>query len=378
MNKAKFSYRGIMKKKIAVSMLVAIITLVAGSAANATEMNSFYRGIRPLGMGDAFTTIANDENAVFYNPAGLASVEKGSVEILNPQIEVGENTMTFYSDATGLKSGDTTSAVNLMKANVGKHQHFRASVFPNYTRHNFELGVIGQGTLDAEIHSPAYPTMSMDVKIDAGVVLGLAHTFMNDKLQVGGTAKYVQRQRMYKDFTAAMVADSGTSYDMNQDKKTGGAIGLDLGAIYFLENEAWKPRVGMVIQNIGDMNFGDMTVSTQTAPIENKIKQSINIGGSVTKQLAFLNTTVAADLKDIASNTSDDSDKGKRLHIGVEAKLPKILTVRAGINQGYISYGLGVDFWLIKLSYAHYKEEVGGYAGQREDARHVVQLSIGF
>jgi len=32
-------------------------------------------GVRPLGMGGAFTAVADDSDAVFYNPAGLADVE---------------------------------------------------------------------------------------------------------------------------------------------------------------------------------------------------------------------------------------------------------------------------------------------------------------
>jgi len=369
--------KGTMNKKMLLR-LTAIAVLLSSVPAFAVENNSFYRGIRPLGMGDAFTSIANDENAAFYNPAGLASVSEGRIELINPLIEVGTNTMDFYSDATGLNTGDTTSAVNLMKKNIGKHQHARFSIFPNYTRHNFEIGIIGQGTVDGEIHTPAYPVMTLDVKVDAGALAAIAGTFMEDRLQLGGTLKYVQRTRFYKDFTAAMVANSNQSYSFDQDKKTSSTIGLDVGAIYKFKNDTWKPQVGLAILNVGDMNFGDMTVTTLSKPLENKLNQSVNLGASASYQLAWASILGAVDIKDIASNTSTDADKGKKLHVGFEAKLPKILSVRAGWNQGYLGYGLGVDFWLIKLSYAFYKEEVGAYAGQREDERHVVQLVIGW
>ncbi|MBI5179497.1 MAG: conjugal transfer protein TraF [Nitrospinae bacterium] len=371
-------FKGSMKKKMFLTVLAAFAGLLLCGTAQAVENSSFYRGIRPLGMGDAFTALANDENAAFYNPAGLASVSEGKIEIFNPLIEVGSNTMSFYNDAKNLNTGDTASAVDLMKANVGKHQHARFSIFPNYTRHNFEIGIIGQGTVDGEIHSPAYPVMTMDVKVDAGALAAIAGTFMEDRLQLGGTLKYVQRTRFYKDFTAAMVANSNTSYSFDQDKKTASAVGLDVGAIYKLKNETWNPTLGVAILNLGDMNFGDMTVTTLSSPLENKIKQSINLGAAASYSLAWASLTGAVDIKDIANNTSTDSDKGKKLHVGLEAKLPKILTLRAGWNQGYLSYGVGVDLWLLKLSYAYYKEEIGAYAGQREDARHVVQLSLGW
>lgn len=39
-------------------------------------------GVRPAGMGEAFTGLADDENALFYNPAALALLEKFSANTL--------------------------------------------------------------------------------------------------------------------------------------------------------------------------------------------------------------------------------------------------------------------------------------------------------
>ncbi len=46
-------------------------------------------GARPLGMGGAFTALADDENAVFYNPAGLAFLTKrGLTSLYSRQFEL--------------------------------------------------------------------------------------------------------------------------------------------------------------------------------------------------------------------------------------------------------------------------------------------------
>lgn len=43
-------------------------------------------GARPLGMGGAFVGLANDENAVYYNPAGLAFLNtSGVTSLISPQ-----------------------------------------------------------------------------------------------------------------------------------------------------------------------------------------------------------------------------------------------------------------------------------------------------
>ena len=33
-------------------------------------------GIRPIGMGDAFTAVSDDENALYYNPASLSCLSR--------------------------------------------------------------------------------------------------------------------------------------------------------------------------------------------------------------------------------------------------------------------------------------------------------------
>lgn len=353
--------------------------------AQAVEMNKLYTGVRALGMGNAFTAIADDESAAFYNPAGLTDTEEGRVEILNPKVDISTNTLDFQKDVSNLKTGDTAAAVDLMRRYIGKHQHGSVTVFPNYTRHNFELGVLGKGSLDAEVNTPSYPVLAADVQIDAGVVMALSHSFFDDRLSLGATLKYLQHKRFYKQFTAIDIANSNTNYNFTDNLASANKFGGDIGATYHFENEAWKPRIALVVQNIGNMDFGDYVyksttggVTTSAPPVPNGYKQQVNLGGAITRQIWVMKTTLAVDYDDITGNVGTDTDKGKRLHMGAEIKFPHVLALRAGLNQGYLSYGAGLDFWLIKLDYAYYKEEVGAYAGQREDGRHTLELSIGF
>ncbi len=345
--------------------------------ANAVEMDKLYTGVRPLGMGNAFTAIADDENAAFYNPAGLTDTEEGKVELINPKIDVSTNTLDFQKDASNLQTGDTAGAVDMMRKYIGKHQHLAATVFPNYTRHNFEIGFLYKVGLDAEVNSPSYPVLQADLKNDAGVFVALSHSFLDDSLRLGATLKYIQHQRFYKEYTAVDIADTNTEYKFSDNLKSANKFGGDLGATYYFESEAWKPRVALVVQNVGGMDFGDYQATPTSPVVPNAYKQQVNLGFAVTREL-WGKVTLAMDYDDLTGNVGTDKDKGKRLHMGAEWKLPKILALRAGLNQGYVSYGAGLDFWLLKLDYAYYKEEVGAYAGQREDARHIVELSIGF
>ncbi len=364
-----------MKKLVAAACILAAL----GSApAGAVEMSKLYTGVRPLGMGGAFAAIVDDENATFYNPAGLTDVTEWNVDLFNPKIDISTNTLDFAKDASDLKTGDTTGAVDMMRKYIGKHQHGAVSVFPNYTAHNFEVGFLESLGFDAEVNSPSFPVLQADLKNDAGAFIAFSHAFMDDHLRLGVTLKYIQHKRFYKEYTAVDIANNNTNYNFTDNLKSANKFGGDIGATYQFENEDWKPRLALVIQNLGGMDFGDYQATPTSPLIPNAYKQQINLGGAITRQLWIMKTTVAMDYNDIGGSVGTDTDKGKRLHVGAELKFPKILALRVGLNQGYMTYGAGLNFWLLRLDYAYYKEEVGAYAGQREDARHSLQLSIGF
>jgi hypothetical protein len=56
---------------------------VSGTASNLFLKMDF--NPRSSGLSGAFTAVANDENALFYNPAGLASISKGSIGLNHTQ-----------------------------------------------------------------------------------------------------------------------------------------------------------------------------------------------------------------------------------------------------------------------------------------------------
>ena len=49
-------------------------------------------------MGNAYVSIADDFNALFYNPAGLARLNDWDFEIINPTIETGDDSYNIASD----------------------------------------------------------------------------------------------------------------------------------------------------------------------------------------------------------------------------------------------------------------------------------------
>lgn len=331
----------------------------------AEELPNLYHGIRPLGMGGAFITLSNDENALFYNPAGLNDVKGyGGVEILNPLASISENSLELYKDIQDVEGTNEVQVVNLLKKHVGKHQHVKASFSPNFYMHNFAIAALGQGTMDLEVRNPAFPEVFSDVKLDMAGLVGGAYSFWNRKLQIGVTGKLVRREGVKKTF---QPADIVVNFDPFANRKTATDFAFDVGTKYnlpvFLE-----PSVALVLQNITDLDFDTL----------GEIPQQLNIGAGINPNFWIVGSSVIFEVDDITKEAGTDNDLYKRIHLGAEMRFPMILSLRVGVNQGYYTAGATVDFWMLKLAYATYAEEVGAFAGQRGDRRHVAQISLGF
>src|SRR3990170_3440233 len=358
-------------KKISIYPFVLLMAFYGGSRQSyAEEFPSLYRGIRPLGMGNAFITVADDENTLFYNPAGLNDVQGFSgVEILNPLIESSQAGLAAYNDFKDIDSNNVTEVTDLLGNYIGERLSLRTSLYPNIIFHNFGIGALGQISFSGEVRNRVNPQVNVDGKADVGGVAGIAYGFLEKKVQAGIGLKFVQRQRFQKTYYATDIADTNfdPSNDFSKLKKTGTGFSGDAGVKV---NPEWplRPSIGIVLQNIGDLNLDEA----------GEIPQQLNAGISIHPDLWIFKNTLALDVIDLTKNVEGEDDFYKRVHMGAEIKLPYVLSLRAGANQGYPSFGATINLRIIKLAYAYYKEELGAVAGQKDDARHVGQIEIKF
>ena len=369
MGTCRRTLRRILVHKFLWSIVLVAILLLSGGFAQCREMPYFWKGVRPLGMGGAFTAVADDYNALFYNPAGLDKVQHWSFALLNPLAEAGENSQDLYKDINDTDFDNTSEVTELLRKHVGEHQHVRAAVLPYFVKQHFGFGVLGQATVDAEVNNPQYPEADISAVADVAGVCGLGFGFLdNHALRVGASAKFVQRKRLQETYTAIQIADDNFDDTINDDTLDGSGIGFDLGALYTF-SAPLEPTVAMVIQNVGKTNLGDA----------GEIPQQVNLGAGIHFDYSFLSVNAAVDAMDITANVNEDEkDFFRRLHMGAESWLGERLGLRLGLYQGYFSAGATLNLWVLKLDYANYAEEVGAYAGQRVDRRNVVQISFGW
>ena len=77
-----------MKRLILVSLVLVLMggIAVAEEVTSAPDPAGTAYGARPLGMGGAFVSLADDTNAVFMNPAGLSSLGDWSITSMSTQL----------------------------------------------------------------------------------------------------------------------------------------------------------------------------------------------------------------------------------------------------------------------------------------------------
>lgn len=362
-----------LRKVEVVFVIAAIFILTSVYSAMAAEYPSLHRGVRPLGMGGAFTAVADDENALFYNPAGLSKISTFQLGLLNPLIEVSKKSIKLVQDAQDIDMNDTGEIADLLKDYTGEHQHLRVSLFPHIgfkvAQTGVMIGGLAQGTMDVEVRNPVWPEAHTDLILDGGALGGVGFKLPLTGLRAGVVLKYMYRKSLSEVYTPIEIAAKDFEDRLKDDFKSGSGVSADIGLMYDLPFvPIVDTTVALVAQNIPEMDMGEAK----------DIKTQFNFGIGLKKSFAGFGTLLALDYRDITGNVGDDNDIPKRIHAGIEVKLPKILAVRAGINQGYLTAGATVDLWVLRFDVATYAEEVGAYAGQREDRRYVGQISLGW
>jgi hypothetical protein len=352
---------------------MALFVLGTGYDIMAKPYPRLYRGVRPLGMGDAFTAVADDENALFYNPAGLSRLSTFQIGIFNPLIEVSDKSIDLIQDAQDADLDNTGEVADLLKEYVGEHQHARVSLFPyvgfKVSTAGLMIGGLGQATVDADIRNPVWPEAHVDMILDYGALGGFGLELPLTGLSAGVALKLLKRESLSEVYTATDIAAEDFGDRLEDDLHSGSGVSADFGVMYELGFvPVFDTTVALVVQNVPEMDMGDARdIDTQA-----------NLGLSMGKSFSAFGLVAALDYKDITGSIEEDDDIAKRIHVGAELKFLKAFSVRAGLNQGYLSAGATLDLWVLRFDFATYSEEVGAYGGQREDRRYVGQITIGW
>ncbi len=232
-----------------------------------------YPGTRARSMGGAFTAVADDSSAIWYNPAGLTG-KKGidviveysqAVDIENSEFTNGENKFFVAADFRGKKIG------------LGIAYFSPYTISWNYPESTNQI----------------YGTLKEDINV---LSFGLAFPSFNERLKIGGTVELVTID--YGDSSLYRDSYGYTYQESNSDSSTSGfsgSIGVLLDAIK-IDSSAFTMKIGGVYRfktSVGDTKTDD--------EIEDNIlfgrPPSYELGLSMAKGITRFKSTITASVQ---------------------------------------------------------------------------------
>lgn len=359
-------------------MLLALITgAIFSTRLWADPYPYLYRSAYFLGRGDTGIAIANDEDAIFYNPAGIA---QGSgiykkIVIASPMLEVSADTKDVVRKIS-LEKGDPTDT---LREHEGRVQHAGINEFSGIVLRRAALGAFVHGETDALLYKDptrgAFEGVAARAVADLGATFSLADWFFKKNFTAGFTGKLIRRAQGKLDANATET-DQFTNLNSDSLAMVGQGTGADFGMMY--KSTGRNPAsVGLTVQDIGDTHFIP-TKTTTIAPADRPLKnqrQTVNLGMAVEPGTKMSRLRLLFDMRDLAGKV--EKSAVKRSHFGTELSVVGVLGFTAGLNQGYGAFGLYVDTRIVRFDIGMYTEEMGAKAGDRPDKRFYLRLMVG-
>jgi hypothetical protein len=341
--------------------------------------------------GSAISTVQGFDS-FFYNPAGL-SIGAGGVTTSSTSWMYSRPDL-LISQAVQLVLGTTnpTATFNFLSSQVTSGGFGAGSAIGfGYIRGGLGLGAAF--IIDSMLYGQTMLGCTGDITATLGFMGGLSVPFdlAGIKFRVGGDLRPMIRiHGLLPNSSAISVVNAiATGGDIAGALSAapavyGSAVGLDLGMI---GEWSWF-SFGLSIRDLGgttffySMNtFGSVTgtlASQGRLPAGSSVSDSyaipMDIGVGLTfhpdlgRVRYFVDPLLSVELHNINGALGGTSMFWTCIHAGTELRLFNLLALRAGLNQGYLTAGMGVKLLVFDLNMAVFTQELGQHLGDRPNS----------
>lgn len=203
-----------------------------------TKVSGQYSSIRALGMGNAFTAVADDYTLIFYNPAGFAKKKSNEIQVTLAGAGVSPKTLTFADD---IKKASSTVGTEQDKANAVSaviEQYYGKSLGGKvqalemfWIRKNWGVALVPLDlTIDMSMNRQLGPAIDLNAKADTILAYGYG-TELNKFWSAGASAKVTHRVAFEQSVAALELASDPTILNPKRAKE-GNNIDFDIGALW--------------------------------------------------------------------------------------------------------------------------------------------------
>jgi hypothetical protein len=236
---------------VIVFFLSVIINSTAQSQALNSKIHNQYNSLRAMGMGNAFTAVADDYSLLFYNPAGFGFKESGEVQFSLIGAGLGNSIAQLAKDISDAEKSSTVEAdkINAISAVMDKYYGSPFSARMQvaemfWVRPNWGLALLPLDlSVDIGINKQVGPALDLDLKKDTTFAFGYGQK-IDEEISVGGTIKAIHRGSVAQSIP---VLELAANSDVLSSKRfnEGLNIDLDIGVMYkprwFGTNDSRKP-----------------------------------------------------------------------------------------------------------------------------------------
>jgi len=337
----------------------------------AYDYHRVYQSPYYLGRGDAGIAIADEQHALFYNPAGLA-YGKGIYKKWVLATPTVGGSMAARDLARKLEVEDAPEREALMDA-VGQPQHVYASAVSAIVLRRAAIGGFSQNTVDILVsksqESRGLESVRASVLSDQGLVFGVAEKLFSDQFLVGASVKIIQRS-FAKMEVGLLDSDALGQLRDENNLVSGDATAVDVGFMWRGTDKKNPMSLGLTIENAGD------TPLTPVIPdqVLDPMLQTVNVGFAMEPGRRLSRLRLLVDYRDVLGSL--EKEPIENLHIGAEITLRDYIGFTTGINDGYFSGGGYLDVRFIRFDTVIYTKEVGAFPGNRPDTRFLFQVQV--
>ncbi|MBT4286192.1 MAG: hypothetical protein HOD92_02560 [Deltaproteobacteria bacterium] len=370
-----------MNKKI----LLSLYFILLFHTAFAIEYRRQFQDYRSLGMGNTGIASANNSATLFYNPAALANITDGWVDIPAIQATYSPEASAIYAEIQ--KGGfleTTEDQLAFMEEYMGKKIYVQVdagiNAFINLDKKGTTIGgnYMVERILDFDIQNPALPEIAGFERYDQMKLVGFSYPIGLGQFVLGlGAQTLIRKERSYVfTTTQALAGEAFPSIALTDvaDGSSDTGTGYDVGFLFRFASPYRVVLAGVWRSGIS------MDEATDIPP-------EAALGFTMAHEFGPFKWVMAIDVRDLTQEQGSEGDKSwaRRIHGGMEfamfptSDLNYLLTVRGGYNQGYKS--LGAEFRLgnsLVIGVAQFSEEVGEFAGDKENKRTAAYVSLGF
>jgi len=399
--------------------LICLLVFVANGFSDSGNTDTRlrqYRAVRPLGMAEAFAAIADDGDAFYYNPAGLANIRKLRIDLQPIKLIP---TQDFYDEMRDLEQLiDDIEAINeseepledpnlederrrlidrmerLSQDNLGLDAAAPARIIVPLHVGDYSLAIGGiiHGWSESQVYirrrGLKWADFVKDILDDEVVYNIMAETSYGGaaaievpiqplplELSFGLSARRIYRWQMDDEDDPLGIEDlispdgkdgiEGTADDFTEryfdpedpwdSVLKGKGYSMDIGTIASFDDIF---SLAVVLQNlVGKIEYEEE--EDEEIPQNLGISAALNLAKLATPDIPTLDIILAAglDKNDETWDTDEFIDK-TRLGLEIIWSLPSIaLSGRIGSNHGYLTLGTGVQLFFLDLDYAFFADQ---------------------